>query len=250
MTKEQDNKLSERLKEYTETFKDYPASLDFEMGKIAGFVKGVKDVVNNPDEYNFMPIPTEEGINQFIKSKKDDPAFNDELISDGWHTFGELYEFRKMYNAAYFNLLTKNGLCSVHKSWKHNDGEYCFGSERKWFIVSAMLPTGLVSNHYKAKDWDLFDVPEVEKALFEFDGHTGEDVLVRLNVNTNSYEINEWPTDEEIDGWFGDGQEVHDRFWEEAPYRTNGDRVEEIKEAFEYFKNRADEKAQDNNSGE
>ncbi|WP_298774313.1 hypothetical protein, partial [uncultured Empedobacter sp.] len=57
-------------------------------------------------------------------------------------------------------------------------GEECFGGG--WFIVSAMLPTGLISNHYKAEDWDLFKVPEVEKALFEFDGHTGKDVLERL----------------------------------------------------------------------
>ena len=54
----------------------------------------------------------------------------------------------------------------------------CFGGG--WFIVSAMLPTGLISNHYKAEDWDLFQIPEVEKALYKFDGHTPQDVLVRL----------------------------------------------------------------------
>lgn len=58
------------------------------------------------------------------------------------------------------------------------DGEPCFGGG--WFIVSTMLPTGLISNHYKAEDWDLFQVPEVEKALFEFDGHIPQDVLARL----------------------------------------------------------------------
>ncbi len=115
-------------------------------------------------------------------------------LSDGYHTYDELYEFRKMYNAVLFNewakdyfkylqetkLMLKNlkPKYNVHKSWKHNDGELCFGGG--WFIVSAMLPTGLISNHYKAKDWDLFQVPEVEKALYEFDGHTPQDVLVRL----------------------------------------------------------------------
>ena len=107
-------------------------------------------------------------------------------ISDGYHTFDELYEFRKMYNASLFNEWAINESWggrvtpkyNVHKSWKHHDGEDCFGGG--WFIVSAMLPTGLISNHYKAEDWDLFKVPEVEKALFEFDGHTGKDVLERL----------------------------------------------------------------------
>lgn len=110
-------------------------------------------------------------------------------LSDGYHTFDELYQFRMMYNTALFNswmeqpVMNKENtemipLYNVHKSWKHYDGELCFGGG--WFIVSAMLPTGLISNHYKAEHWDLFKIPEVEKALFEFDGHTPQDVLERL----------------------------------------------------------------------
>lgn len=107
-------------------------------------------------------------------------------LSDGYHTYDELYEFRKIYNAALFNEWARLWRIGeddevnfdVHKSWKHHDGELCFGGG--WFIVSAMLPTGLISNHYKAEDWDLFQVPEVEKALYEFDGHTPQDVLIRL----------------------------------------------------------------------
>ena len=134
------------------------------------------------------------------------PLENIKRLSDGYHTFDELYEFRKMYNAVLFNewasnyyeilknyedvdiktlhpeiqnfLNTIKPKYNVHKSWRHNDGELCFGGG--WFIVSAMLPTGLISNHYKAEDWDLFKVPEVEKAIYEFDGHTPQDVLVRL----------------------------------------------------------------------
>lgn len=117
------------------------------------------------------------------------PLENIKSLSDGYHTFDELYEFRKMYNAVLFNEWATQAVgfnidgsikskFDVHKSWRHNDGELCFGGG--WFIVSAMLPTGLISNHYKAEDWDLFKVPEVEKALYEFDGHTPQDVLIRL----------------------------------------------------------------------
>jgi hypothetical protein len=67
----------------------------------------------------------------------------------------------------------------VHKSRRHNDGEYPFGKDN-WFIVSAILPTGQISNHYPMEDWDLFMIPETEKALFEFDGHTSQDVIERL----------------------------------------------------------------------
>ena len=111
--------------------------------------------------------------------------------SDGYHTFNELYEFRKVYNAALFNfwntteLIDRFGnkhditpLFYVHKSWRHYDGELCFGGG--WFIVVAELPTGQISNHYEAKDWDLFKIPEKEKAMFKYDGHTSADVLKRL----------------------------------------------------------------------
>jgi len=111
-----------------------------------------------------------------------EPVAIDGNTSDGYHTFNELYEFRKAYNAALFNEWAAGGKCSVHKSWRHHDGELCFGGG--WFIVVAVLPDGQISNHYKAKDWDLFAVPETERALFEFDGHTGADVVERLKTYT------------------------------------------------------------------
>lgn len=112
-----------------------------------------------------------------------------EEISDGYHTFAELYRFRMLYHAAFVNeahqrnLEWKEGPRTV-KSWKHSDGEPCFGGG--WFIVVTHLwdavdgePSGQISNHYPAADWDLFHVPEVEEAPI-FDGHTPADVLDRL----------------------------------------------------------------------
>lgn len=121
-------------------------------------------------------------------------------ISDGYHTFAELYEFRKVYNAALFNEWAKDWYIrdkqikegrivpsnvvfaeyDVHKSWNHYDGEPCFGGG--WFIVVATLPTGQISNHYEAKDWDLFKIPKAKKAKHPFDGHTSADVLKRLSA--------------------------------------------------------------------
>lgn len=104
-------------------------------------------------------------------------------ISDGFHTFDELYEFRKIYNSVLFNEWSSQGLYEIHKSLKHHDGEECFGGG--WFIVVAMLPSGQISNHYEIKDWDLFQIPELEKAKFPFDGHTSNDVLERLKKMKN-----------------------------------------------------------------
>lgn len=100
-------------------------------------------------------------------------------VSDGYHTFDELYEFRKMYNACLFNEWYKQGKYDVHKSEKHYEGDICFGGG--WFIVVAILPTGQISNHYEMKDWDLFNCEDVDKAKYPFDGHSPEDVLNRLS---------------------------------------------------------------------
>lgn len=43
------------------------------------------------------------------------------------------------------------------------------------------------------------------------------------------------PTDECVEQWWAEGKDQQKGFWQEAPYRTNGDVVEEIKTALKYF---------------
>lgn len=108
-------------------------------------------------------------------------------VSDGYHTFQELYDYRLLYNAAFFNELDDYkynwddggwiSIYDVHKSKRHSDGEECFGGG--WFIVMAELPTGQISNHYEMKYWDYFNIPEKEKAN-KWDGHTPQEAAERL----------------------------------------------------------------------
>lgn len=121
------------------------------------------------------------GIYEDVWAKHNQETKITENTSDGYHTFKILYDIRKAYNVALFNEWGKFDIPSynVHKSRKHHDGEYPFGKDN-WFIVCAKLPSGQISNHYPMEDWDLFKIPETEKALFEFDGHTTEDVINRL----------------------------------------------------------------------
>lgn len=98
-------------------------------------------------------------------------------ISDSYHSFNELYEYRKVYNALLFNEWALQGLHNVHKSIHHSDGELCFGGG--WFIVVATLPTGQISNHYKLEDWELFNIPEVQLPV-TYDGHTPNDAMNRM----------------------------------------------------------------------
>lgn len=99
-------------------------------------------------------------------------------LSDGYHTFEELYDLKKALHALLYNEWSKQGRYHVHKSRLHNDGTVPFGN-KDWFIVVAVLPTGQVSNHYHVDDWDLFDIRETPTALFPFDFHTTKDVIDR-----------------------------------------------------------------------
>lgn len=108
-------------------------------------------------------------------------------LSDGFHTFNELYDYRKIYNAMLFNEWFKNGLHSVHKSLKHSDGNECFGGG--WFIVMATIPTGQISNHYEIKDWDLFNC-EIRDVAEVYDGHTPKEAYARMVDYT--YRPNGW----------------------------------------------------------
>lgn len=102
----------------------------------------------------------------------------DENTSDGYHTFKELYDYRRVYNQALFNEWASQGKYDVHKSWKHSDGEHCFGGG--WFVVVAQLPTGQITNHYQEEYWQDFEIPELPYAT-EYDGHTPQEALNRLN---------------------------------------------------------------------
>lgn len=102
-------------------------------------------------------------------------AVAEDMRRDEYHTMDELYEYRMLYNALAANTLAHLAV----KSWRHSDGELCFGGG--WFVVYLNLPTGQVSNHYRAEHWGLFNVPEVDTAP-EYDGHTPAEAAERLRA--------------------------------------------------------------------
>lgn len=88
-------------------------------------------------------------------------------VSDGSHTFNELYYHRMVLFAI---------ICNTHqnlawKSYTHADGEVWDG----YFIVGVTTPQGNYTYHYQNQYWDVFNVKELEKAP-EWDGHTAKDV--------------------------------------------------------------------------
>ena len=91
--------------------------------------------------------------------------------SDGYHTFDELYEHRTVL----FSVICNSHTDLAWKSRHHHDGTMF----DDMFIVGIKTPAGQCTYHCENQYWDLFRVPELERAP-EFDGHTPEDVLVRI----------------------------------------------------------------------
>ena len=94
-----------------------------------------------------------------------------EDVDDGVHTFKELYLQRAVLFATIIKLCKDYYSC--WKSWKHEDGEPCFGGG--WFIVGIDTPEGQYTYHYSDPYWDLFDCEELDVGK-HCDGHSWMDV--------------------------------------------------------------------------
>lgn len=93
-------------------------------------------------------------------------------ISDGYHTFDELYAHRQ----ALFIALCAQMPSYCYKTRVNFEGESWPG----WFILMMEHPTvGQISYHISDEYWDVVNVEERPK-VSAFDGHTSPDVLDRL----------------------------------------------------------------------
>ena len=105
--------------------------------------------------------------------KADDMNTNE--VSDGYHTFGELYDHRRALTAA---LMAERADISWKSKAHHPDDDPMF--EGGYFIVGIDTPAGTITYHYKLTHWDDFAaVPEVEHAP-KWDGATPADTVTRL----------------------------------------------------------------------
>lgn len=94
-------------------------------------------------------------------------------ISDGYHTFNELYFHRMIL----FSVICNQNKDKAWKSWKHADGTMY----DDYFVVGITTPEGDYTYHYYKDYWDYFDVKVLEHAL-KWDGHKPEDVTRLLSL--------------------------------------------------------------------
>lgn len=92
-------------------------------------------------------------------------------MSDGYHSFEELYHHRAILTAALFSSYPN----LAWKSVKNSEGE----EDPGWFLVGIKTPRGQATYHYSIKYWDYFKVQTLEKAP-EWDGHTSAEAVERI----------------------------------------------------------------------
>jgi len=99
-------------------------------------------------------------------------------VSDGYHTFDELYEHRVVLFIAlckkYHELLE-----DVWRSTLHSDGTHFKG----WFIMGINKEEGKqITYHLPISKWKDTHFADTLKKAPKWDGHTSEDVLKRIDA--------------------------------------------------------------------
>jgi hypothetical protein len=122
-----------------------------------------------------------EVINNIIKSS----GVTTNEISDGYHTFGELYEHRFTLYIKLCEMIIREAKAMrrtppfVFKAKQHADGSMYEG----WFLLGIDDRQGKqISYHLPLSWWDKTSFAATLDKAPEFDGHTSEDVLERLKT--------------------------------------------------------------------
>lgn len=129
-----------------------------------------KDLENFKQKINCL----KQLINEHFELKE---QIKNGTLSDGYHTFNELYDHR----AILFSIICNQNKAIAWKSKKHDDGTMFDGM----FIVGIKTPLGQYTYHYDIKPyWEMFDVEELENAP-KWDGHQPKDIDRLFSINDN-----------------------------------------------------------------
>ena len=130
--------------------------------------------VNGELLYQAGTVPDLERLNliSLIISEMDNPDKMG-IISDGYHSFDELYYQRMMLTKTVaLAAITNFDKDTVYRSKLHSDGTMY----KDFFIVVFNTPEGNFSYHYHMMYWGVFDFLKELPNAEEFDGHTWKDV--------------------------------------------------------------------------
>lgn len=109
-------------------------------------------------------------------------------ISDGYHTFNELYDHRITLYIALAAILRRQelniGTCAdqpfIWRSKRHSDGNLCFGTGTQYVLGIGSFKGQQITYHIPIERWDETNFAFTYDVAPNFDGHTSADVLERL----------------------------------------------------------------------
>ena len=105
-------------------------------------------------------------------------------INDGFHTFDELYRHRMELYSVLLSVFKEH----AWKSMYHSDGSIIPG----WFVAGVFTKSGeQVTYHLPMSYWDRLGFVKILDRAPEFDGHTSDDVLKRLECMRTNALIND-----------------------------------------------------------
>ena len=186
------NKIKELERQVNDNNRRYQEAKDnmikeVKLIQIQDKIEKEKKTMTNDDFYKVTTEPTsedttpEEQAHSYLVKAQDaiDAAkkYNDSVgsLSDGYHTFDELYHHRAMLFAALCLTTFKN---CAWKSLLHNDPKEPMYNGM--FIVGIDTPFGQASYHYDIDPyWAIFKVKELDRAP-KFDGHTPAEAIDRI----------------------------------------------------------------------
>lgn len=133
---------------------------------------------NSPDGVSFF----DEIYNAFLVLIKEHFAMLEKLktgdLSDGYHTFNELYHHR----AVLFSVIVNQNKAIAWKSKKHSDGTMYDGM----LIVGIDTPQGQYSYHCDIEPyWNMFECKELDNAPV-WDGHEPKDIDRLKSIDDNT----------------------------------------------------------------
>lgn len=127
------------------------------------------EVDSEKETFGFLKIPIEHKV---IRAEGENLE-----VSDGYHTFDELYEHRITLYIALCKMYMKATGFKPWRSKLHNDGSEFEG----WYILGIMDEPGKqITYHIPLERWDETNFADTRALAPIWDNHDSNDVLERL----------------------------------------------------------------------